>query len=708
MRYSPIIFFILCALSLQTTSFAHVKFGADERTIIRLQDERRGIDTIEHFLNSKEEKVTWRAAIALANIADTSARSALIHQLNQDIRPKALEGIEFALGVLGPDKRSYDALLKVIPREPSDELFIALARAVPKDQLEGFAGTLNDSKTAPMHAANALVELGVRKILTESLAKKVEELERSDNAEIRWRAIYAFTRTDDSALLNNHLQTIKDFLADLGSPECRMFAATALGKIHNEAAGKILIDAGRSETQWQVRVNILNAMKKLPRFSSAMYNIIKTAVSESLPDSSVQNQIARVALDLLDDMITSGKLSSPDSVTVHEWLQEFPLTKEIHADISSLIGSQAMIPLARFGDHDISTINDITRYLNFQHRTVVKNASMALGLIADTLAVQEIVTKAFVNQRSEAVHQINALHSFWEMTKTDSIFRKQMDRRHFRSLYRNLLLRFGTLTNDAGVIGTTMEYLQDSLIIPDSLHKEAESYMLQYLENFSSQVNRDQLISLLGMIQWLKPKNDTFTTKMLAVQAKAASEWGDQGVVDSVAKTLRILHPGQQFKTPVARMIRDSINWTLLERMPDTLIVQSKYDFLYIRLNAYDAPLSALNIVKLSKMSFFIGSIAHRVVPNFVMQLGDPTGTGEGGPGYTIRTEIAPIRYDATGVCGMASSGKDTEGSQWFITHCPTPHLNTRYTIWGNVVIGTERIKLFDMNDQIDNLILHR
>jgi cyclophilin family peptidyl-prolyl cis-trans isomerase len=91
-----------------------------------------------------------------------------------------------------------------------------------------------------------------------------------------------------------------------------------------------------------------------------------------------------------------------------------------------------------------------------------------------------------------------------------------------------------------------------------------------------------------------------------------------------------------------------------------------------------------------------------------VIQTGDNSGTGDGGPGYSIRTEISPVRYDDEGAVGMASSGKDTEGSQWFVTHCPTPHLNTRYTIWGEIVKGRENIEKYLLNDQIINVIPYK
>ena len=102
-----------------------------------------------------------------------------------------------------------------------------------------------------------------------------------------------------------------------------------------------------------------------------------------------------------------------------------------------------------------------------------------------------------------------------------------------------------------------------------------------------------------------------------------------------------------------------------------------------------DAPQTVRNFVRLAEAGYFNGLAIHRVVPNFVIQDGDPTGTGSGGPGYTIRCEYNRLRYDA-GMVGMALSGKDTGGSQWFITHAPQPRLDGRYTIFARVTAGMD------------------
>jgi len=90
------------------------------------------------------------------------------------------------------------------------------------------------------------------------------------------------------------------------------------------------------------------------------------------------------------------------------------------------------------------------------------------------------------------------------------------------------------------------------------------------------------------------------------------------------------------------------------------------------------------NFIKLARGNYFDGLAIHRVVSNFVMQDGDPRGDGNGGPGWEIRDEINMQEYER-GAVGMALSGKDTGGSQWFVTHSPQPHLDGGYTVFGRV-----------------------
>ena len=110
-----------------------------------------------------------------------------------------------------------------------------------------------------------------------------------------------------------------------------------------------------------------------------------------------------------------------------------------------------------------------------------------------------------------------------------------------------------------------------------------------------------------------------------------------------------------------------------------------------IELFPKEAPKTVNNFVFLAKDGFYDGVIFHRVIQGFMIQGGDPLGTGTGGPGYKFEDEFDPsLVFDSPGLLAMANSGPGTNGSQFFITVAPTPHLNNRHTIFGRVILGQD------------------
>lgn len=122
-----------------------------------------------------------------------------------------------------------------------------------------------------------------------------------------------------------------------------------------------------------------------------------------------------------------------------------------------------------------------------------------------------------------------------------------------------------------------------------------------------------------------------------------------------------------------------------------------------IELAILDAPRTVANFISLARRNYFRGVQLHRVVPDFVVQDGDPRGDGQGGPGYTIRDEINQRPY-LRGTVGMALDWADTGGSQFFITHSPQPHLDGRYTVFGQVVAGMDVVDRLQQWDTIDRI----
>lgn len=124
-----------------------------------------------------------------------------------------------------------------------------------------------------------------------------------------------------------------------------------------------------------------------------------------------------------------------------------------------------------------------------------------------------------------------------------------------------------------------------------------------------------------------------------------------------------------------------------------------------LELFAADAPITVQNFATLARRGYYRDASFHRVVPNFVAQDGDPRGTGNGGPGFAIRDEMNPRRYDR-GALGMALSGPDTGGSQYFITHSPQPHLDGHYTVFGRVLRGHAVLDAIVQGDPILAIVI--
>ena len=145
------------------------------------------------------------------------------------------------------------------------------------------------------------------------------------------------------------------------------------------------------------------------------------------------------------------------------------------------------------------------------------------------------------------------------------------------------------------------------------------------------------------------------------------------------------------------------MDWTYLAGFgaAPRLVLETDRGRIVVRLAPEEAPLTVQTMARLAQAGRYDGVPFHRVVPNFVIQGGDFTsGDGFGGPGFTIRSEFGEIPY-RRGVIGMASAGKDTEGSQFFITHSPQPHLDGGYTSFGWVVEGMDAVDLIQVGDRI-------
>jgi cyclophilin family peptidyl-prolyl cis-trans isomerase len=123
-----------------------------------------------------------------------------------------------------------------------------------------------------------------------------------------------------------------------------------------------------------------------------------------------------------------------------------------------------------------------------------------------------------------------------------------------------------------------------------------------------------------------------------------------------------------------------------------------------IQLYADKAPITVNNFVFLARQGYYNGVTFHRVISGFMAQTGDPTGTGRGGPGYQFASEISPaLKHDSEGIVAMANAGPNTNGSQFYITYAPAPHLDGGYNIFGKVISGMDVLRKISLRDPARN-----
>ena len=131
-------------------------------------------------------------------------------------------------------------------------------------------------------------------------------------------------------------------------------------------------------------------------------------------------------------------------------------------------------------------------------------------------------------------------------------------------------------------------------------------------------------------------------------------------------------------------------------------VIETNKGSIKIELHAEKTPMTVANFVNLAQRGYYDGIAFHRVIANFMVQCGDPTGTGRGGPGYRFDDEFdGSLRHDGPGVLSMANAGPGTNGSQFFITHLATPHLDNNHSVFGRVVSGQDIVDSIAQGDQM-------
>jgi cyclophilin family peptidyl-prolyl cis-trans isomerase/HEAT repeat protein len=213
----------------------------------------------------------------------------------------------------------------------------------------------------------------------------------------------------------------------------------------------------------------------------------------------------------------------------------------------------------------------------------------------------------------------------------------------------------------------------------DATHA-ARLAVIESLARFGAAAATDTLTRALGDKEW-------------PVRQRAASLLAGLGVARAPARPAPLRQPVEWFESE--RVLRP--------RYSPHALIETRHGVIEIELNVVEAPVTSLTFIELARAGFYDGIKVHRLVPNFVIQAGDPRGDGRGGPGFTQRDEFSVLPY-VRGTVGMALGGRDTGGSQFFIAVSPQPHLDGQYTVFGRVVAGLDLLDAISQWDVIDRV----
>jgi peptidylprolyl isomerase len=648
---------------------ACAKYDLEFENLLRLEDRREPAEKFAPSVRHLDEQVQRRAIQALGKIQDPAGLRYLLPLLDHD-HQETRAAAAFAIGQIG-DTTATEALLTRLGKEihplVAGSLIEALGKAGTRSVLPVMARNLRDPSPAWRgESALALARLAGRNIKDPRNASKLATALRDRDASVRSAAAYALIRCGDSTVVAQLRAALRDTSAGV-----RMNAVRALGAIGDPSIALHLSALAKHDADWRVRVNA----------TKALGNLSLPSIFDLLPINDVDEHVRLSALAAL------GASASRQEQPV------FDLAKARELDF-------------------LREILSGVQHSEQQQHTWREYAAAALALVQSIRGEAVEILSPFVHSprplfRAQLAHALAATNdrrAFPLMQKlaADSSLTvrlaavealPQLKDRRATQTYLNALF-----SGDQVLAATAMQNLA-----ADSLQR------LKYLPQ------------MIEAYRLLKPPVDV---EVAQIMFQSLASCGDASVAPILEEALRVpdrvfaraaLAPlktltGRDYSRHLPQIASPQQHWTWndIKNLSGTsATIRTDRGDIDMEFFPDEAPLTVLNFVRLAEKNFFDGLLIHRVEPNFVIQAGDPRGDEWGSPGYTIRSEFNALRY-TRGAVGMASSGPDTEGSQFFIVHSDQPHLNGRYTVFARVTHGMEVVDALQVGDVIEDVVIHR
>ena len=600
------------------------------------------------LLKDEEARVRRRAALAIGRVGSTEGiepLTALLTDSEMEVRQMAA----FALGLIG-DAMARPALLNAL----KDSQALVQGRAA---EALGLIGNRMDAS-----AVSAMVQAHIRSGVLKGVMPDDLGYPLSPQIEATRLGLYALTRLQDydalaAAVLANGQPVstwwpIAYALQRVGDPR----AASALTAL--------LSTPGRYTAAFAARgLGLAKAMAAAPA--------LRQIVSERRVPSGVVVQAIRAlaamgdaaAVPVLRTIVTTPSADPAlrlEATTAFATLVDasaLDLLLDLLSNPTPALRGAAFGALARVDrDTFLSTLAGLDADRDWTVRVAVANALA-------TLPAERSVPRLTVMLQDSDQRVIPAVLAALAAVKAPSAERILIDR---------------LKTGDVVVRGAAASALGD--LKPTS----AVQPLIDAYRGSTPDPEYGARASALGALA----KIDPAAARPVLVEALKDRDWP---VRIRAAELLRQQNSPEQPTRPAAVVPIGSAEFqaVVAPRYSPHAYIETDKGAIEIELAVLDAPLTVAHFMTLARKGFFNGIAFHRIVPDFVVQGGDPRGDGEGGPGYTIRDELNQRPY-LRGVVGMALDWKDTGGSQFFITHSPQPHLDARYTVFGQVVAGMD------------------
>ncbi len=696
----------LISITLIFIGFSAVIFAQTPiETLVRIskaEDELRFDKTLEDLMKSANAPIRKRAALASGRIGDERAISALVNLLENDKNAEVRATVAFALGEIESIKAS-DAILKVLQNtKEADEVRARAVEAAGKiaaaNAKDEKAKVLGEVILDVLQFEDERGKLQNRDVIllgiTAVLRAKPEEGDVVTakfliNKDARIRADAANTLSRLRA--KNANQQLRVMLLSDDDAIARANAARALGAAEDKDAFNLLVKAAVSDADLRVRVSAIRSLGSLKDKKAADKllergeNLIIDYKKSKFANPFEKNELLEIATTL-------GRiLPNTDDNRAVKFLDE------LH-EADKYSSAETEIALARIAPEiyfkSIAQQSDQIFLGNWQSSSA---AFQGLGEIANLEANEQnnslksktrLLLVRLIGEWVKISPQINANNKLRlaipDLLRSFADFKSE----NISSIFRLMLETEQDLFIRAAIAGILSEQKADNENIEALKTAFAKSlktdkyYNDAQLSILSALIKLDKL-QAVSSLKLALDSPDYLVRRHAADLIKQNDLTKDFPNAEEKVGTVKSFNP--KTGTKLGQILNRNADYIrAVSRKSASAIITTEKGIFKIEFFPEDAPLTVDNFIKLAKSGYFNGVAIHRVVANFVVQDGDSRGDGNGGPGWSIRDEINMIPYQR-GTVGMALSGKNTGGSQWFVTHSPQPHLDGGYTVFGKV-----------------------